>query len=49
MSRPRLGRANRLESADAINVMGSYDAITYKSGSPSVNIVGKNSTAGKEK
>jgi hypothetical protein len=39
----------RLESAEAINVMGSYDAITYKSGAPSVNIVGKNSTAAKEK
>jgi hypothetical protein len=39
----------RLESADTINVMGSYDAVTYKSGSPTANIVGKNSTVAKEK
>lgn len=39
----------RLDSASAINVMGSYDTVTFKSGRPSVNIVGKNSTASKEK
>jgi hypothetical protein len=38
-----------LETANTINVVGSYDTITYQDGSPTVNIVGRNSKVNKEK
>jgi hypothetical protein len=39
----------RLDSADSINVTGSFVKVTYKNGSPSANVVGTSSTVGKEK